>query len=48
VIEESGFSFAQLCFPLISITILLSHTFLYCGAGEIVTVQVSYKFNFLK
>ncbi|RLU20564.1 ObirOr5-U15 [Ooceraea biroi] len=33
------FSFAQLCFPIIGITILFTHTFLYCGAGEIVTNQ---------
>ncbi|XP_011704778.1 PREDICTED: odorant receptor 43a-like [Wasmannia auropunctata] len=39
ITEESDFSFARLCFPLIGITILLSHTFLYCGAGEIVIMQ---------
>ncbi|XP_018303734.1 odorant receptor 22c-like [Mycetomoellerius zeteki] len=39
ITEGSNFSFARLCFPLIGITILLSHTFLYCGAGEIITMQ---------
>ncbi|CAL1687675.1 unnamed protein product [Lasius platythorax] len=39
VITEENFSFPQLCYPLIGITILLTHTFLYCGAGEIVTMQ---------
>lgn len=45
ITDESDFSFVRLCFPLISITILLTHTFLYCGAGEIITLQVSYKLN---
>ncbi|KAG5314178.1 OR13A protein, partial [Acromyrmex insinuator] len=44
ITEGTDFSFARLCFPLIGITILLSHTFLYCGAGEIITMQVSYTF----
>ncbi|XP_039307778.1 odorant receptor 43a [Solenopsis invicta] len=39
VITEGDFSFTKLCFPLIGISILLSHTFLYCGAGEIITMQ---------
>ncbi|XP_071626191.1 uncharacterized protein [Temnothorax longispinosus] len=39
ITEEGNFSLARLCFPLISITILLTHTFLYCGAGEIVTMK---------
>ncbi|XP_067206075.1 odorant receptor 43a-like isoform X2 [Linepithema humile] len=39
VVTEEDLSFQRLCFPLISITILISHTFLYCGAGEIVTMQ---------
>ncbi|XP_012528254.2 odorant receptor 43a [Monomorium pharaonis] len=39
ITEESDFSFARLCYPLISISILLSHAFLHCGAGEIVTMQ---------
>nr|XP_012220510.1 PREDICTED: uncharacterized protein LOC105671151 [Linepithema humile] len=40
VVTEEDLSFQRLCFPLISITILISHTFLYCGAGEIVTMQL--------
>ncbi|KAF3054336.1 Odorant receptor 172 [Nylanderia fulva] len=39
VITEETFSFSRLCFPLIGMSILFSHTFLYCGAGEIVTMQ---------
>ncbi|GAB1864532.1 Odorant receptor [Camponotus japonicus] len=39
VVAEETFSFPRLCFPLMGITILLTHTFLYCGAGEIVTMQ---------
>ncbi|XP_011861770.1 PREDICTED: odorant receptor 43a-like [Vollenhovia emeryi] len=39
ITEESDLSFARLCFPLVSITILLTHTFLYYGAGEFITIQ---------
>ncbi|XP_018354226.1 PREDICTED: uncharacterized protein LOC108755609 [Trachymyrmex septentrionalis] len=39
ITEGSNFSAARLCFPLMGITILFSHAFIYCGAGEIVTMQ---------
>ncbi|XP_018303735.1 uncharacterized protein [Mycetomoellerius zeteki] len=39
ITEGSNFSAARLCFPLMGITILFSHAFVYCGAGEIVTMQ---------
>ncbi|KAH0954193.1 OrU4, partial [Eciton burchellii] len=39
ITENSDLSFSRLCFPLIGITILLSHTFLYCGAGEMIINQ---------
>jgi len=32
-------------FSLLLLVILLMNTFLYCGAGEIITEQVSYMYN---
>ncbi|XP_032685209.1 odorant receptor 43a-like [Odontomachus brunneus] len=39
ITEKGNITLARLCFPLIGITILLTHTFLYCGAGEIIISQ---------
>ncbi|XP_019886671.2 uncharacterized protein LOC105277517 isoform X2 [Ooceraea biroi] len=33
--KRSDVSFSQICYVIVSVTMLLAHTFLYCGAGEI-------------
>ncbi|XP_011051838.1 PREDICTED: uncharacterized protein LOC105144558, partial [Acromyrmex echinatior] len=37
--ETSGIPFSQILYAIVGITSLLTHTFLYCGAGELITEQ---------
>jgi len=42
-IDHIRVSLTRICFLIIGMFTLLAHTFLYCGAGEIIAEQVSYK-----
>ncbi|XP_018354228.1 PREDICTED: uncharacterized protein LOC108755611 [Trachymyrmex septentrionalis] len=37
--ETGGIPFSQIIYAIVGITSLLTHTFLYCGAGELITEQ---------